>query len=272
MSRQQQDLVFFDDNSLISEKSFAPHNHVLHVITHSDSTQPAWLVHSLIETCLVGTASLVNRDLSPTLTPKALVTYVSFLHTEEFLIKNCRKLGLDLGTASDFHFVDCFQDLFSKIITHPSEAKNEVGDMFSQITKKLQADPNGNKVVIVHSPEILLAATHILSNDLIHHLQNINRSCNTLFVVSNTDSSLIDLSSSNPSDPVFRITDFYVKLHHKSSLNVNLLPLATGKAKDITGSLIISKGALPYDDSVSVLEKEYVFHMSKEANVKIFFR
>lgn len=271
MTTQQQDLVFFNDNSLLSDKILSD-SHALLVITHAEGTQPAWLINSLVESCLVGTANLVNRDLVKTPNARALVTYVSFLHTQDFVFRSCRKQGMDLETADDFFFVDCFSELFTKQITKPGDSKAQVKDLFSHIAKQVQSRSQGSNTVIIHSPEVLLAATNLTSNDLIHHLQKVNQNCNALIVVSNTDEALIDISSTTPADPVFRITDFFVKLHHKSSLNVNILPLATGKAKDITGCVTVAKGAFPAHKTVKVVEKEYVFHVSKEGNVKVFFR
>ena len=73
------------------------------------------------------------------------------------------------------------------------------------------------------------------------------------------------------SNPTFKITDFITKLLFRSNLNITLEPLATGRAKDITGSIIVSKGAIPYDDLI-VEEKSYVYNITKDANVKIFYR
>ncbi|GEQ69992.1 hypothetical protein JCM33374_g3668 [Metschnikowia sp. JCM 33374] len=272
MTTQQQDLVFFDDNSLLSDKIITPENRELHIITHAEGTQPAWLINSLIETCLIGTANSVNRDLVRTASPRASVTYVSFLHPKEFVFKSCRKQGLDLECTNDFFFVDCFSELFSKQIVTPEDSKAQIDALFSGIIKQIHSNSRGSHVVVVDSPELLLSATNLSSNDLIHHLQRVNQDCNSMIVVSNIDDALIDMGSVTPADPVYRITDFFVKLHHKSSLNVNLSPLSTGKAKDITGCLTVSKGALPPRASVRVLQKEYVFHVSKESNVKIFFR
>ncbi|KAM9937922.1 hypothetical protein OXX80_002556 [Metschnikowia pulcherrima] len=272
MTTQQQDLVFFDDNTLLSDKVLGKDNHALHVITHAEGTQPAWLINTLIESCLVGTANSVNRDLARVPQPRSSVTYVSFLHPSDFVYKSCRKQGLDLEKADDFLFVDCFSELFTKKIAQPQDAMAAIEKIFAEIIQKIKSQSNGSSAVIVHSPELLLAATDISSNDLIYHLQQVNRACNSLVVVVNNGEALVDFESIVPADPVFKITDFYVKLHHKSSLNVNLSPLATGKAKDITGCLIVSRGALYPHENVRVLEKDYVFHVSKESTVKIFFR
>ncbi|KAM9898282.1 hypothetical protein OXX69_009942, partial [Metschnikowia pulcherrima] len=75
MTTQQQDLVFFDDNTLLSDKVLGKDNHALHVITHAEGTQPAWLINTLIESCLVGTANSVNRDLARVPQPRSSVTY-----------------------------------------------------------------------------------------------------------------------------------------------------------------------------------------------------
>ena len=65
-----------------------------------------------------------------------------------------------------------------------------------------------------------------------------------------------------------------IKLLHRSQLNITLEPLITGRAKDITGSLTISKGCIPYGEnlSISINEKEYVYHITKDSQVKLYYR
>lgn len=265
---QQQDLVFFNDNSLISSRLFSTGLSTLHIISHSQATTPAWLVSSMIENALVGTAPTVNRDLTIKTPNRALVAYVLFTHSEDFVAKNCRKQGVDLSALSNYAFVDCFSDLFTKRL--PNGSREEAEKLFESVAKTIEAQTCAHKVVILEHPEILLAATELQSNDLLFLIQRIK--CNALFVVIDTESSLVNLSNTNPQDPVFKITDFFVKLHHKSSMNINLQPLPTGRAKDITGCLTIAHGAIPPNSDVQVVEREYIYHVTKEANVKLYFR
>lgn len=272
MASQQQDLIFYNDNSLILDAELSHNAHQLQIVSHKEGTNPSWFINSLLENSLVGTANLVNRDLRTKKSGRSLVTFISFQNNAEYVTSSCRKQGLDLASMSNFTFVDCFSDLFTKKITNPTNSANQLKSVFLEVLKQIEDQKTDERVVFVEGLEILLAATDASSNDILLWIQKLGRSCRSLFVISNTEAPLIDLDNSNPLDPVFKITDFYVKLHHRSSLNIHLMPLSTGRAKDITGSLTVTKGTLPSPLGLQVVEKEYIYHLSKESTVKLFFR
>ncbi|KAI5955140.1 hypothetical protein KGF54_001701 [Candida jiufengensis] len=262
MSQTNQDLTFFKDHTLISEKILTGRNSYLTTITHTQGTSPNWLVNSLIENCLIGTASLINQELKNT--TKSKVVFISFLHNKDYYIKNCRKNGLDL-TDSNFIFVDYFTTLFSEKIKNTSNAIEDTNKLFDlQIPEK--------SVVFIESPEVLLYSTNIISDDLLFNLIKLNRKTTQLIIISSKDSNLVDYNVNEIDNPTYKITDFLTKLLFRSQLNISLLPLVTGRAKDITGSIKISKGCLPYFDNLVVDEKEYVYNITKDSNIKIYYR
>lgn len=271
MTSQQQDLVFFSDNSIISDKSFAPGNNAIHIISHKEATSPSWLLTSIVENGLLGTANLVNREFHTKIANRSLVTVASFVHPKDFWVLLCRKQGVDIETSSNFSYVDCFSDLFTNQVPNPKSPETGVARLFSNITSSISKQKHEKRVVILESPELLLAATDLSTNALISHIRQVAAQCSVLFVVINTAAPLINFTGTQSGDPVTRITDFYVKLHHMSSLNINILPLATGRAKDITGCLTVARGALPAAPELQVVGKEYIYHITKE-NVKLFFR
>lgn len=272
MASQQQDLVFYSDNSLLSTCSPSGDEHTLQVISHREGTDPSWLLNTLLENALLGTANLVNRDLVLKKNNGTLAVYVSFHNSADFVINSCRKQGLDLASSKNFTFVDCFSDLFTKKITKTDNCKQQLASLFADILSKVVLQGLSNCVVFVEGLEILLAATDATSNDILRWVSKLNQACNSLFITINAESPMINMENENPQDPVFKITDFYIKLYHRSSLNVNILPLSTGRAKDITGCLTVSRGSKPTSASIYVVEKEYVYHLSKESTVKLFFR
>lgn len=266
----EQDLTIFKDGSIVPDAlldSAAPH---LSVITHSQATSPSWLLNSIIENCLVGTAVLVNRDLHVKTPERALVTYVSFTGNQEFVIRNCKKHGLSLENMSNFTFIDCFSELFTKHVTNPLQSKASISKLFDGILKTLHRQNHPKKVVIVEHPEFLLGSTDLAQNDLLHFLRMVEAACGLLFVVSDAYPAAIDFDSVVVDDPTFKITDFLVKLHHTSCLNMNLLPLVTGRAEDVTGCFTISNGAV--STNAPLAEKEYIYFVSKESTVKFYFR
>ncbi|KAI3403373.1 hypothetical protein KGF56_003794 [Candida oxycetoniae] len=259
----KQDLVLFKNYvGLIPE--IVPGKSYLSIITYNQSTSPNWLVNSLIENALIGTASLINQELKH-VHHKSNVVLISFLHNENFYIKNCRKNGLDLTQISSFTFVDYFTHLFQQKIKDPNNASEDVKGLFD-----IKVEPNS--VIIIDAPETLLYSTNISSNDLLSCLLKLNKKCYQMYITSCKNSpQLVDYAVNEIINPTYKITDFITKLLFRSHLNITLEPLATGRAKDITGSLVVSRGVLPYD-SLVVNEREYAYNITKDSNVKIFFR
>lgn len=271
---QRQDLTFFNDNSIISDKVLNSPSSYLSIISHIQGTSPTWLVNSLIENGLFGTASLVNNDLNQKLNNRSEVYFISFIQPQEFYNKNCKKNGIDLSILKNFKYIDCFSDLFTKTITNPINAHDQITRLFDDIIKKITASSSSKKIIFIEAPELLLLSTNLTSNQLLTIITKINNLCRQLYIIVPQDSpQLVDLSNTNEKDPVFKISEFLVKLYHRSQLNLNLQPLSTGRANDITGCLTISQGCIPFEiDTLKVLEKEYIFHISKESSVKLFFR
>lgn len=273
MSSQRQDLVFFNDNSIIPQQVLANSQSYLSIISYLQGTSPTWLVDSLIENALLGTGTLVNNDLNVKTPNRSEVFFVSFNHSQDFYNKNCKKNGIDLSNLSNFKFIDCFSNLFTKLITTPQDCFGQFKKLMDDILKQVQASKAQSKVIFIESPELLLLSSNITSDQFLFEILKLNRLAKQMFIITPQDSLLIDLSISSDQDPVFKISDFLTKLYHRSNLNLNLQPLSTGRANDITGCLTISKGLIPYElANLQVIEKEYIYHISKEFSIKLFFR
>ena len=297
LNNPSQDLIFFKDNSLISKKILNNEinrksknsNSYLSVITYNQSTSPNWLINGLIEDTLFGNASksLNNHELSNASNESISNTnrrimVISFLHNKEFYIKNCKRIGINLEEKEQqqqFQFIDYFNDLFINLIKNPNDSIKDINKMFDNIINSLNNDSKDDvDVIIIEGVEILLFATNITSNQLIFNINRLNKKCRQLFVVSSKECLFKNNESIGVTfsfdDPMIKINDFLIKLLHRSQLNITLEPLITGRAKDITGSLTISKGCIPYDEnlSISINEKEYVYHITKDSQVKLYYR
>lgn len=268
-SAPEQDLALFADHSILPDSFLKLRPSQLGIVGHAQGTSPAWLINALIENAISGTGSTVNRDMNRRIPNRSHVVYISFTHIQSFVVKNCRKNGLSLDSDKNFTFIDCFTDLFTKQITDPSD-KKAVQKFLSSIESSVKNIDHDLKVVILENPEVLLAATSLETNQLVHFVLSLQALCNSIFVVIDAEPSLIDFECTMSDDAVSRFTDFYVKLLHKSSINVNLLPLVTGRAEDITGCLTISAGALP--SPTSVAENQFIYNITKESNIKLYFR
>lgn len=246
-----QDLVFFQDHTLVSKNLLENDSHNIAVVSHTQSNKPTWLLSAVVEECLVGASSLVNKDAPKKSNERALITYVSFTQDEANFHKRCRKYGLPLNIT----FVDCFSTLFTDV--DPQRPETAIG-VFKRISQAIgQLLP---QIVIVENPEVLLVATKLTSMDFLKLLKDVARCCNVLFVSIDTDPLLL-------ADE--KVTDAYTKLQHVSCLNVQLQPLPTGRAVDVTGCLTVSRGSVPVE---GVLPREYTYHVSTETSIKFYYR
>lgn len=260
MSRPKQDLVFYDDSSIISERLLKSNHSHLSIISHTQGTGPLWLVNSILEEAIT-----VRR---------AEVVFISFSHPEEFYIKHCKKNGLELSSQKNFHYIDYFTNLFTDIIKNPTDLLIDVQRLFQKISDKVQQIKSSNIIIFIEDPLILLQGTTLSAEKLLVYLFHLNKLCRNLYFITPQDSSTIfDMSSTNPADPLFKNTEFLLKLYHRSQLNIHIKPLETGRANDITGSLTISRGVLDYAiENLNVKEQEYIFNLSRDSNFSLFFR
>lgn len=247
---QQQDLSLFVDNSIVAQD-------ILCLVTHTQGTSPSWLVDVLVENGLYGTCN-INHDKQRRVL-KGKVVLVSFLHNEAFY--DLKRLGIELSGVKHFQFVDLFTDLFVKVSDGVSLSK-----VFTQIAQQIQEDTT----LIVEGIEFLLSASQITSTQLLNVITKLQKVASSVFIVSTADKELIDVKVHNPMLPEVKTADFLLRLIHRANIVLSLRPLETGKANDVTGTLTISRGALP--SVVEVLEKEYLFLVSKDQQVKLFFR
>lgn len=272
MSGQKQDLIVYNDNSIISDKVLLSPNNYLSIISHVQGTNPSWLLNSMIENATMGTATQVASE-SGMKRKRSDVIFISFLHSADFYYKNCKKNGLDLATMENFTYIDCFTTLFTELIKDAKNAATDIEKIFSSISEKVTSIAGSKKIIFIEYPEFLVQATNLQPNVLLKHILLLNKLGKHLYVISNQDYPLtVDLSLSDSSHPTFKLTDFLVKLYHRSHLNINLKPLETGRAKDITGCLCITHGCLPYMDNLQVREQEYIFNLTKDSNVSLYFR
>ena len=272
-TNQQQDLIIYRDNSIVSNKLLDSDESSLTMVSYVDETQASWFTNTIVENSLYGTAVLVNKELRKT--PKRSDVYViSFSNNKEFYVKAIKKCGLDLEKDKNFHFIDCFTDLFTKQITDPINACNQVNKLFDSIMKTIEAETSSNKkTIIIENPEYLLSATKTSSIELLNHMVRLNRLCRHLIIISShRQPQNVDLNVGDVLDPTYKTTNFLAKLHQRCNLNIYLEPLTTGRANDITGILTISRGGIPYQSGLVIAEREYIYHISKESNIKLYFR
>lgn len=256
MAPQQQDLSVFADHSVtqIDEKC-------LSVITHVHGTLATWLVSGLIESYLYGTCNLINTSSNKTISQaKSKVILISFSNDHRLYDKFFKKINLEAVNNANFKFVSVLNEVFDNESVIFEKIMKEITN-FTSVEKPLN--------VVIESPEILLHTTDMETDSYLSFLNSVQKKTTNLTLVSSIDKNMINFQTPSEDSIEFRHTEFMSKLFYRSNVIFNLKPLETGRADDVTGTLTVSKGL---QQKLEVVEKEYLFLINKEGNVKLFYR
>ncbi|KAH3674246.1 hypothetical protein WICPIJ_009646 [Wickerhamomyces pijperi] len=269
MTSQKQELHLFSGNAIIPHKSLTK-SHLFTTISHVQGTSPTWLVNYLIDNALYDTC-LLNEGQSTRSSVKSGVVFISLINDSKTYEAGLKKLGVDLKSIPQFQFIDLFTDLFTKV--QPQEpqsiAKLFDSEVFPHISKTKKP------IIFIEGLELLLLSTQITSIQLLGYLSQLTSLSKSLFLITPSDSELHDITTINTqSSRQHQYHDFLIRVLHRTNLNIALRPLSTGKAKDVTGTLTISRGSVPFEglDGLEILEREYLYLVSRDNSVKLFFR
>ncbi|CEP64020.1 Elongator subunit ELP6 LALA0_S10e00408g [Lachancea lanzarotensis] len=278
-SVQKQELTLFSDHSVLAESLFEKDVHQIILITHKLGTSPIWLVNALVETLVFGApltlneshSGAVNRARTRTTSQdtnriRKAVTIASWIHNDEFYHSAFGKLKID---PSNYSINDYLTDFVLK--NHGKPASK----VLKSIVQELLSAQSQTGLLVLEQPELLMHLLNISSDEL--HLDFINplaRAVPLLVVVSYTES--YDNPGTEAAEQVPRDTVEQIRFHtgcfFKSIAVLGIKPLATGRAKDITGILTICRGGATTSHlPVDVVENEYLFHTQKDTT-KLFYR
>lgn len=236
----RQDLILYKDGSIVSP-TVSKESGYLSVVRHAPGTYPLWFIATLLSVAATNTAKGVNHSLKPQ--PGAGATLVSFTNNRDFYA-----LAFKLVGPLKFEFIDCFSHLFDKQIPDPENATKLIATLFQQIQKQAKG------VLVIDGVELLQMATNILTIELTFHLQLLLKTCSQVWVIT--------------SDPLTATEELYENLLWRSHLVVHFKPLDTGRAKDITGLMTVTRGPVPAPTPVA--EEEWIYHLSaKEFKISV---
>ncbi|QHS75583.1 Elongator subunit ELP6 [Saccharomyces paradoxus] len=270
---QRQDLVLFSDQSVLPAQFFQDSNsHNLFFITHQSSTQPLWLINALIETHILGSPNSLNESSLSRL-PSSIRSHAvlaSFIHEQSHFMNSLHKLKIPSNNYCVLDFLSDF--IVSNILNKPKD--KILGDLLAKFSAAVQNNPT-DTIVVIEQPELLLSLISGLTYSELNNkfITPLLRQCQVLIIVSNSDVFNIDeydvpVHSSN-------LQNFYKSSFIKSMINLNLNPLKTGFARDVTGSLHVCRGGAPIattsNTSLHVVENEYLYLNEKEST-KLFYR
>lgn len=258
---QLQDLQFYADNSVISTEVLLSDSS-LTTITHRHGTSSAWLLSAILEDLLLEKVSInSNSATSHSLDdPRSSVLFVSFTQDLDFFGKLWKKyIGLSFSgdeclNCHRFRFVSGLHDFSDK----PTE----------EVFQKLLEMSENFSCVILEGFDLLWQISPCDSLAALSFLHKLNQKRH-IFLSFSIQDELIDLDGAE-NEFVRKNTDIMCKLLHRSNLILNVRPLETGRAQDVTGTLTVSKG--PCGSTGKVAEKEYLYVVDKEGGIKLFFR
>lgn len=239
--QQNQEFVVYSDQKILPKAGNNSHQS-LYSILYNNGTYPLWLINKIIND------DSESMDYS--------FTVASFINNSKFMKRNIKLTG-----DVDVKFVDLTLSLQVGDISKIVETK------FNDITKK-----EGN-VLILEQPELLLSSIESLTavslfqtfiNKLFHEkFQHI-------IIISNIDYYSNYINSFHQ----YQYTSYYQSLQYKSEVLFTVKPLKTGFAKDITGTLTVTKGGAEHShhsNKTKVIENEYFFYVNKDGFVKLFY-
>ncbi|SMN20410.1 similar to Saccharomyces cerevisiae YMR312W ELP6 Subunit of Elongator complex, which is required for modification of wobble nucleosides in tRNA [Maudiozyma saulgeensis] len=267
---QRQDFILFSDQSVIPTElravSAEPQHH-LFLVTSTMATQPLWLINALVETCVSGGPfSLNGPSASLKSNPNSITTIASLVHEENFYHNALRKLKVN---ANGYQVLDILTNFILKNNDKPSDK------VLDELLELFPADVQST--IILEQPELLLSLIRGLTADELNKkfILPLMKKCKLLIVASS-----IDLFQNNENEPldtnnsdVQEFTRFVTSLIYNSIVVMNLRSLDTGRSKDVTGSLMISRGGQSTNSplSVHVVENEYLYLTQKDST-KLFYR
>ncbi|KAF2839053.1 hypothetical protein M501DRAFT_1003602 [Patellaria atrata CBS 101060] len=177
--------------------------------------------------------------------------------------------------------------------TLTSPTLEHVQDVISRVINNLKTSPSTPTdaspkkiVLILDSPDFLLAATSLDPNALQSSILHLRSLAHSTVISLAADSPLISSSISDPtiSTPLERNhAGFAIGMAHQARFVMSLRLLETGFAKDVSGVIRITVGDRDdYEDeetrgnasgeSSELVEKEVLYHVGRDGGVNVFER
>ncbi|CCH60508.1 hypothetical protein TBLA_0C07170 [Henningerozyma blattae CBS 6284] len=236
-------------------------------VSYKESTAPSWLISALIENQIEGVPASLNRggSMIDHSISKNTVIISSFVHDQNFFGTSLQKLKIN---PQRYKFIDFFTNFVVQYLNKP---KDQI------LVSLLNSFPDNSNTeepttIIIECPELLLFLIPGLTSDelQLNFINPLSKKCGLLIIVSsiesfNNDGTAMDKDS-------IQLNRFILSCFYKSIAVLSLKPLDTGRARDVTGTLKISKGGKSQEIlPLQVVENEYLYHTAKD-NTKLFFR
>ncbi|CCK70387.1 Elongator subunit ELP6 KNAG_0E01200 [Huiozyma naganishii CBS 8797] len=264
---QRQELVLYSDHSVFGDVLLDGSHRRLACVTATMAAQPLWLLAQLVEA-----ATSVNRGGGGSAAASSVVV-ASFAHDATHFQAALQRAKVPPTSCL---VVDWLTD-FVVGAAAPSRVA-ERGGRIKWLHALLEEIPpvapvsgdDHRSMVLLEQPEVLLSLIEGLTADeLLHHfILPLQRRCGLLVVC-----SAVDPAGESPEGPhAVEWRRFVTSLLYMSTINLQLQPLATGHARDVTGVLHVTKGAMAPADGVKThCVEASLFYLTEKDSTKLFY-
>lgn len=243
--QQYQGLNVFSNHTILPDVSDKQHCS-LYSILYNNGTYPLWLINKFI-----------NEDSQSS---QYKFTVSSFINSNKFMKQNVKRSTAN--SSVDIEYIDLTLGL------QAASLPTLVDNKYSHINSK------DGRVLILEQPELLISSMEGLTaislyNDFINKLHN--EKFQHIVIISNIDYYNHYINSFIQ----YQYTTFFQSLQYKSDVVFTVKSLKTGYAKDISGTLTITKSGafdnVKHSNNIKVVENEYFFYVVKDNVVKLFY-
>lgn len=257
-----QDISFFKNGSVFSDTPSVT------LVTSTFETSPSWLVHSLLSSVLGKPKNNDNANTAASRQSIQHVVLISFVDKSPLYSRVLLKSGINLTTNSQpissshsapFTWIDLSADLASDLPTLRAKIHQQIGNR-----------PPESTLIIFENPDLLIPLSTVSPNEILELCGSLQSKCASLYFVVNADEELLASANDDGSGSLEASQSTLVLgLLYRSTVSLAVRPLSTGRARDVTGVLRISKGPMSTSDTVA--EQSYQFFVSGD-NVKLSYR
>lgn len=274
----KQDLILFSNQSCIDSAANG-----IWLINSMLATQPIWLINAIMETVIKGVPNSINSS-SNLKEPVGFqrgstVTLCSFIHEIDYYQVPLSKISnIDSNQYNIIDFMSNYiknKNFINNTNNSPSSSRN-----IDALQKIVDDFPNFSNMIILDHPELLLSLIGCSSIELWNGLiKPLQLKCDKLLISNSIEWFNLDLNDPINSNNIetketVELNKFLLNCLHQCVINLTIKPLSTGYAKDISGTLTITRGGqplnLPIGSSLHIIENEYLYLNEKEST-KLFY-
>lgn len=162
----------------------------------------------------------------------------------------------------------------------PDKTLDDLQKRMSQAVSKLKGENDGRVILLLDSPDVLLATTSITAQQLASLVFQLRGIVYSTVIVCSSDAPLVLAATSSPenvSSPLEAETaSFITQQAHAARYVMSVRELDTGAAKDVSGVLRVTRGGgangLDDSDLQDLPEIESLYLVQRDGNVRVFQR